>query len=48
MVLTLDPGWRDYEDYRAALNAKYRRKVKDLTKKLASAGCTFVFARKSS
>ncbi|MEY4489489.1 MAG: hypothetical protein RIQ79_1997, partial [Verrucomicrobiota bacterium] len=40
MVLALDPAWRDYEAYLAALDAKYRRKVKDQTKKLAVAGCT--------
>ncbi len=40
MVLALDPGWRTYEDYLAALDAKYRRKVKDIAKKLAAAGCT--------
>jgi hypothetical protein len=40
MVLALDPAWRSYEDYLAALDAKYRRKVKDLNKKLAASGCT--------
>jgi hypothetical protein len=39
MVLALDPGWRCYEDYLAALDAKYRRKVKEITKKLGAAGC---------
>ncbi|HEV7401677.1 MAG TPA: GNAT family N-acetyltransferase [Chthoniobacteraceae bacterium] len=39
MVLDLDPAWRSYEDYLAALDAKYRRKVKDIVKKLAGAGC---------
>jgi hypothetical protein len=39
MVLTIDPGWRNYEDYLAALDAKYRRNAKDQTKKLAGAGC---------
>jgi Acetyltransferase (GNAT) domain len=40
MVLEIDPAWRSYADYLAALDAKYRRKVKDQTKKLAAAGCT--------
>lgn len=40
MVLTLNPRWKTYEDYVAALDAKYRRKVKDQAKKLTSAGCT--------
>ena len=40
MVLTLDPAWRSHEDYVAALDSKYRRKVKELGKKLAEAGCT--------
>lgn len=40
MVLAIDPAWRTYEDYLGALDAKYRRKVKDIGKKLAAAGCT--------
>ena len=40
MVLALDAGWRSYDDYLGALDAKYRRKVKDIAKKLSSAGCT--------
>ncbi len=39
MVLTLDPGWKSYEDYLAALDAKYRRNSRDQLKKLAGAGC---------
>ncbi len=39
MVLTLDPGWRSYEDYLGALDAKYRRNARDQVKKLAEAGC---------
>lgn len=39
MVLALDPAWKTYEDYLAALDAKYRKKVKDLGKKLGAAGC---------
>jgi hypothetical protein len=39
MVLRIDPGWHSYEDYLAALDAKYRRNAKDQMKKLASAGC---------
>lgn len=40
MVLTLDPAWRTYDDYLAALDAKYRRNAKDQLKKLVGAGCT--------
>jgi hypothetical protein len=40
MVLELDPAWRTHDDYLGALDAKYRRKVKDLNKKLSAAGCT--------
>lgn len=40
MVLAIDPAWRSYEDYLAALDAKYRRNAKDQLKKLANAGCT--------
>ncbi|MEO6568327.1 MAG: GNAT family N-acetyltransferase [Opitutaceae bacterium] len=40
MVLEIDANWRTYPDYLAALDAKYRRKVKDQNKKLAAAGCT--------
>jgi len=39
MVLTLDPTWRTHDDYLAALDAKYRRKFKDIAKKLATSGC---------
>jgi len=40
MVLAIQPSWRNYEDYLAALDAKYRRNAKDQLKKLAAAGCT--------
>jgi hypothetical protein len=40
MVLALDPSWKSYDCYLAALDAKYRKKVKEQGKKLASAGCT--------
>ena len=40
MVLAIDPAWRSYDDYLAALDAKYRRNAKDQLKKLATAGCT--------
>jgi hypothetical protein len=39
MVLTLDAAWRSYDDYLAALDAKYRRNAKDQLKKLVGAGC---------
>src|SRR5262249_13590709 len=40
MVLRIDPAWRSYDDYLAALDAKYRRNAKDQMKKLVAAGCT--------
>lgn len=40
MVLPIDPAWRTYDDYLAALDAKYRRNSKDQVKKLLGAGCT--------
>jgi hypothetical protein len=39
MVLPIDPGWRTYDDYLAALDARYRRNAKDQVKKLLGAGC---------
>lgn len=39
MVLALDPSWKTYDDYLAALDAKYRRNAKDNAKKLAAADC---------
>ena len=39
MVLDLDPAWRTYDDYLAALEAKYRRNCRDQLKKLAAANC---------
>jgi hypothetical protein len=40
MVLEIKPEWRSYEDYLAALDAKYRRNAKDISKKLSNVGCT--------
>ncbi|MDB6111438.1 MAG: hypothetical protein JWR69_3188 [Pedosphaera sp.] len=40
MMLDIQPGWRSYDDYLAALDAKYRRNSKDQIKTLAGAGCT--------
>lgn len=40
MVLPIHPAWRTYDDYLAALDAKYRRNARDQMKKLAGAGCT--------
>jgi hypothetical protein len=40
MVLNIDPLWNSYDDYLAALDAKYRRNAKDQAKKLVAAGCT--------
>ena len=39
MVLAINPAWRSYDDYLAALDAKYRRNSRDQLKKLAAAGC---------
>jgi hypothetical protein len=39
MVLKIEPSWRSYDDYLAALDAKYRRNAKEQVKKLAAAGC---------
>jgi len=39
MVLRIDPTWNSYDDYLAALDAKYRRNAKDQMKKLSAAGC---------
>jgi hypothetical protein len=40
MVLEIPATWRSYDDYLAALDAKYRRNARDQMKKLAEAGCT--------
>ena len=40
MVLTLDPSWKTYDDYLAALDAKNRKKVKEQVKRFTAAGCT--------
>jgi hypothetical protein len=40
MVLALDPAWSTYDDYLAALDSKYRKKVKDQVKRLTAGGCT--------
>ncbi len=39
MVLSINSAWHGYDDYIAALDAKYRRNAKDQMKKLAAAGC---------
>jgi hypothetical protein len=39
MVLEIPATWRNYDDYLAALDAKYRRNARDQMKKLAEAGC---------
>jgi hypothetical protein len=39
MVLQMAPGWRSYDDYLAALDAKYRRNARDQMKRLSAAGC---------
>ena len=37
MVLTLDASWKSYDDYLAALDSKYRKKVKDQVKRFSAA-----------
>jgi hypothetical protein len=39
MVLEIPDSWRTYDDYLAALGARYRRNAKDQMKKMAAAGC---------
>jgi predicted N-acyltransferase len=39
MVMTVGDSWHTYDDYLAALDAKYRRNSKDQLKKLTAAGC---------
>src|ERR1041385_3829633 len=39
MVLAINETWRTYDDYLAALDAKYRRNAKDQLKNLHAAGC---------
>lgn len=40
MVLAIPENWRSYDDYIAALDARYRRNAKDQVKKLTAAGCS--------
>jgi len=40
MLLEINPAWRGYEDYLAALDARYRRNAKEQIKKIAAAGCS--------
>jgi Acetyltransferase (GNAT) domain len=39
MVLSIPESWRHYDDYLAALGAKYRRNALDQMKKLTAGGC---------
>ena len=39
MVLELKPQWRNYEDYLASLNSKYRKTSRQIDKEIAAAGC---------
>jgi predicted N-acyltransferase len=36
MILELDPGWRTFEDYLAAMSSKYRKRAKTVIKKGAA------------
>jgi len=40
MVLNIDPPGAGYDDYLAALDAKYRRNARDQAKKLLNGGCS--------
>ncbi|TBR21223.1 GNAT family N-acetyltransferase [bacterium] len=40
MVLDLRPEWRNFADYLAGLQSKYRSAIRGVDKKLAAAGCT--------
>lgn len=39
MILTIEPGWKVFEDYRTALKAKYRKASIEMDKQLAASGC---------
>jgi hypothetical protein len=39
MILTIDPAWKKFDDYRAALKSKYRKASVEMDKELAAAGC---------
>jgi predicted N-acyltransferase len=39
MVLALDPAWKTFEDYRAALKSKYRKASLEMDEALSRAGC---------
>lgn len=39
MVLELKPQWRNYEDYLASLNSKYRKTSRQIDKDVSAAGC---------
>lgn len=39
MVLTVDPSWTSFDDYRAALKSKYRKASIDMDNDLAAANC---------
>ena len=40
MVLDISPQWKNYDDYLASLNSKYRKQSKQIDKEVATAGCT--------
>lgn len=39
MILTIDPDWKSFEDYRAALKSKYRKASLEMDKELTVANC---------
>jgi len=40
MVLTIEPGWKSFDDYLAGLHSKYRKNAVKISKDLNAAGCT--------
>jgi hypothetical protein len=40
MVLTLRPEWRNYQDYLASLDGKYRKGAVQISRQIETAGCT--------
>lgn len=40
MILSIDPAWKTFDDYRTALKAKYRKASLEMDAALTAAGCT--------
>ena len=39
MILAIDPAWKSFDDYRAALKSKYRKASIEMDKELSAANC---------